>query len=121
METIQQLEDKLATIDNPITQASIKARIEKLKLQEQAKGGDEIASMLLILKETIDKFKGGGGSGASMSKDEIESLVRDSLATSKITLDDLDDKLRGYLLGSAKVSLHLQCRCFKKYLLIQFL
>jgi len=107
MDNIQDLEKKLAESPNAIVQASIKAKIEKLKLQDQAKGGDEIASMLLVLKDTIDKFKGGGGSGASLSKDEIESLVRDSLATSKITLDDLDSQLRGYLLGSAKVSLQL--------------
>lgn len=114
MKTIEQLEEELKNQTNPTLRKVIQSNIEKLKLQNQASGGDEIASMLLILKDTIDKFKGGGGSGVSLNANEIEQMVSDALRKSKINLNDLDAELKGYLLGSAKVSLQLNLPVLNK-------
>jgi cobaltochelatase CobS len=113
MATIQELENKLASTTNPTVANVLRAEIQKQKLMQNASGGDEIAQMMLVLKDTIDKFKGGSGGGNIQLTDaEIQDMVRQYLQSNKISLNDLSDELRGYLTASFKVSLNITTSMF---------
>lgn len=108
MATLQELENELANTKSEKVANVIRAEIQKQKLMQTASGGDEIAQMMLVLKDTIDKFKGGGGGGGvQLSDAEVQNMIRQYFQNQKISLNDLNDDLRQYLTASAKVSLRL--------------
>lgn len=115
METIQELEAKLASTTNPGVKDVISARIQKMQLLEKSSSGDNVATMLLALKDVLDATKKNAvqTGGASLSKQEVEDLLKDALQTNKIRLQDLDDSLRLALTGAMKVNLVLTTNTFQ--------
>ena len=107
MTTIQELENQLAETTDDIVKNVLRAKIQKEKLMQSASGGDEIAQMMLVLKETIDKFKGGGGGGSQLTDAEVQDMIRQYFQGNKISINDLTDDLRDYLSTSAKVTLRM--------------
>jgi len=110
MATLKELQDKLANAKSDKVKEIIQAEIQKAQFREQASQGNEIAQLLLTLKDSIDAVKRGGGTGAKggVSEAEVEMLVNESLRKNKITLNDLDDNLRNFLTAQAKVQLELR-------------
>lgn len=110
MATLKELQDKLANAKSEKVKELLQAEIQKAELREQATQGNEIASMFLALKDTIDAFKRsqGTGVGGGVSQAEVEMLVNESLKTKKIGLDDLETNLRNFLTAQAKVQLELK-------------
>jgi cobaltochelatase CobS len=115
METLQELEAKLASTTNPQVRDLINARIQKLKLLEKSSIGDNVASMLLALKDVLDSTKKNATTQgmASISKQEVEDLLREALKSNKIKLQDLDDSLRTALTSAMKVNLVLTTNNFQ--------
>jgi cobaltochelatase CobS len=110
MATIKELQDKLARAKSDKVKEIIQAEIQKAEFREQASQGNEVAQLLLALKDSIDAVKKGGGTGGGggVSQAEVEMLVSESLKKNKITLDDLDGNLRNFLTAQAKVQLELK-------------
>ena len=106
----EQLKDIIAKASKPEVKAMAEAELQKLGLMKKAADGDELARTLVALKEAIDKTKGGVGSskgGSSVSKEEIEDMVRTLVENQKIRYQDLDPELKAKLSGSVKVALTL--------------
>ena len=107
-ETLQNLIDSTT---NPEVIAMAKAELQKIELQEQASKGDALSQALLGLKDVVDSFKmsspQGGGGLSSISKEEVEEMLKNYLAKSKISYDDLDIELRTKLAGQVKIQLAL--------------
>lgn len=112
MATLKELQDKLAKADNQKVKELLQAEIQKAELKEQASKGNELAQMMLLLKDSIDAFKRtsptGVGGGAGVSQAEVEMLVKETLNKNKIGLDDLESNLRNFLTAQAKVQLELR-------------
>jgi cobaltochelatase CobS len=115
MATIQELETRLAQTKSQPVKDLISAEIQKLQLLEKSTGGDNVASMLLALKDVLDSTKRNAAStgGASISKQEVEELLKEALQTNKIKLQDLDDNLRTALTSAMKVNLVLTTNTFQ--------
>jgi cobaltochelatase CobS len=117
MQTLQELENDLASTQNPRYKDLISAKIQKLKMLEKSATGDNVATMLLALKDVLDstvsKPVNSGGGGASISKQEVENLLKDAIRTNKIKLQDLDDSLRTALTSAMKVNLVLTTNNFQ--------
>ena len=83
MATLKELQDKLATTQNEALRTLLQAEIQKAEMREKASQGNEIAQMMLLLKDSIDAFKKtsptGVGVGAGVSQAEVEMLVNESL------------------------------------------
>ena len=78
--TLQELESQLATATNPVVQKAIQGKIQQLKLQQQATGGDEVAQALLSLQQVMSTIGRGvqpTGAGA-VSKDEVMLFWRNT-------------------------------------------
>jgi DNA replication protein DnaC len=107
-ETLQNLIDSTT---NPEVIAMAKAELQKIELEEQASQGDALSQALLGLKGVVDSFKmstpQGGGGLSSISKEEVEEMLKNYLAKSKISYDDLDIELRTKLAGQVKIQLAL--------------
>ena len=107
-ETLQNLIDSTT---NPEVIAMAKAELQKIELEEQASQGDALSQALLGLKGVVDSFKmstpQGGGGLSSISKEEVEEMLKNYLAKSKISYDDLDVELRTKLAGQVKIQLAL--------------
>ena len=105
----QQLQDIIDTSQNEDVKNMAKAELQKLELAEKAAGGDELSQSLLVLKEVIDQFKKTtpGTTGATVSKEQVEEMIRKVLATGRIGYDDLDPELKAKLAGQVKVQLSL--------------
>jgi cobaltochelatase CobS len=104
---IAELEDAISKTKTPATKAVLEAELQKLKLQGQANQGDDVAKMLVALKETIDTAKRNGNAGSGVSKAEVEDMLKEVLNKNKIRLEDLDDTLRSSLTKSMRVGLNL--------------
>jgi hypothetical protein len=106
MTKIEELEKQLADTTHPLVREKIQAEIQKLKLSEKSSQGDEIAQMLLVLKNVLESNKRTAPQG-SVSKKDVEEILKETLKTSKIRLEDLDDQLRVSLTSGMKVNLNL--------------
>jgi cobaltochelatase CobS len=115
MSTLKQLEDKLATTTQPKFREKLLADIQKLKLLEKSTTGDNVATMLLALKDVLDSTKKASvpTGNPSISKQEVEDLLKDAIRTNKIKLQDLDDSLRTALTSAMKVNLVLTTNNFQ--------
>ena len=117
MKTLQELEAELITVTSPKYRDIILADIQKVKMLEKSATGDNVATMLLALKDVLDSTKRtpvvAGGGGASISKQEVETLLKDAIRTNKIKLQDLDDSLRTALTSAMKVNLVLTTNNFQ--------
>jgi hypothetical protein len=114
MATLQELKDKLAATQSNLVKDMIKAEIQKLELLEKSSQGDSVASMLLALKDVLDNTKRNAPAGtASISKDEVETMLKEALKSTKIKIEDLDDTLRNALTSAIKVSLTLTTTNFQ--------
>lgn len=109
--TREQLQDIIDTTGNAEIRSMAQAELQKLELAEKAAQGDELSKTLLVLKDAIDKFKSQQPqSGGSVSKQEVEKLIKELLpqvSHGKITYDDLDAELRAKLAGQVKIQLSL--------------
>jgi MoxR-like ATPase len=107
----KELEDFIAQTGDEDLKKMAQAELQKLKLTQQAAGGDELANALLVLKDAVQLFQqqqpAGATGGASVSKDEIEKLVKNALNKVRISYDDLDPELKARLSGSVKIQLTL--------------
>jgi len=115
MSTLKELEDKLATTTQPKFRDKLLADIQKIKLLEKSTTGDNVATMLLALKDVLDSTKRTPvtSGGASVSKQDVDDLVKDALRNNKIKLQDLDDSLRTALTSAMKVNLVLTTNNFQ--------
>ena len=89
MKTLQELEAELITVTSPKYRDIILADIQKVKMLEKSATGDNVATMLLALKDVLDSTKRTpvvAGGGASISKQEVETLLKDAIRTNKIKL-----------------------------------
>lgn len=112
-EQIKKYEDMLATATDDVVKKQLQAEILKLKLQQSATGGDIVSNALLQMKDVLEKYKGAGGAGsAGIDKAQAEKIVKDALSTTKISMNNLDDTLRAYLLSQVKVQLQLMTPTF---------
>jgi hypothetical protein len=101
-------------INDPATNPALKQlaqqKLNALELLESSAQGNETASLVLVLKEAMEKMQPvtlSGGLGSAISKDEVEKLVSDALKKGKIKYDDLSDELKNKLNGMIKVTLNL--------------
>jgi cobaltochelatase CobS len=77
---------------------------------EKSAEGDKTAPLILALTNAMDKMQPATLSsavGTSVSKEEVEKLVKDALKKGKIKYDDLSDELKDKLNGMVKVTLNL--------------
>lgn len=113
MATIQELESQLATAKNQVVKDKLNAEIQKLKLQESASGGDDVAKMMLVLKDVLELSKRNVPKGVGgLDKAEVEALLKEALFKNKIRVEDLSDELRSYLTANMKVALSLTTNQF---------
>lgn len=104
----EKLEKIISTTKDENVKRMAQAELQKLELQAQAAGGDELSKVLLALKETVDTYKRTPQTGgAGVSKDEVERMVREALQKGKIAYEDMDEELKARLSGSVKVALSL--------------
>lgn len=101
-------------INDPATNPALKQlaqqKLNALELLESSAQGNETASLILALKEAMEKTQPvtlASGVGSAISKDEVEKLVSDALKKGKIKYDDLSDELKNKLNGMIKVTLNL--------------
>lgn len=109
--TKETIENLIASTNNPEVIAMAKAELQKIELQEKAAEGDDLSKALLGLKDVVDSFKMSSTSTksglSSISKEEVEDMLKNYLAKSKISYDDLDSELKTKLAGQVKIQLAL--------------
>lgn len=108
MATLQELEAARAAATTQAAKDALDAEIQKVKLQEKAQGGDDVANLVVMLKNVLDTVKRNApASGAVISKTDIDKLLKEALQKSKIRLEDLSDELRAHLTATMKVGLSI--------------
>jgi cobaltochelatase CobS len=105
----EELQNIIETTGNEDIRKMAQAELQKIELAEKAAEGDDFSKTLLALKEAIDVFKKQqpAGTGAGISKEEVEKLIQNVLRKGQISYDDLDPELKAKLAGQVKVQLTL--------------
>lgn len=103
----QKLLDVIETSKNDEVVTLAKAELQKLELIEQAAKGDDLSKALLVLKDVVDTYKRTASSG-SLSKTEMDKLLKQVSKKAQISFDDLDPELKARLSGSVKVQMTLK-------------
>jgi cobaltochelatase CobS len=101
-------------INDPATNPALKqlaeTKLYNLQMLEKSAEGDKTAPLILALAEAMEKMQPvtlTSAVGTSVSKEEVEKLVKDALKKGKIKYDDLSDELKDKLNGMVKVTLNL--------------
>jgi cobaltochelatase CobS len=101
-------------INDPATNPALKqlaeTKLYNLQMLEKSAEGDKTAPLILALAEAMEKMQPvtlTSAIGTSVSKEEVEKLVKDALKKGKIKYDDLSDELKDKLNGMVKVTLNL--------------
>jgi hypothetical protein len=95
---------------NPALKQLAQTKLYNLEMLEKSAEGDKTAPLILALTNAMDKMQPATLSsavGTSVSKEEVEKLVKDALKKGKIKYDDLSDELKDKLNGMVKVTLNL--------------
>ena len=76
MATREELKNLIASAQTPEVKQLAEAELQKLDFMDAAAQGDELAKLLLILKETVDLYKTNnpGMVAGAVSKEEVEKL-----------------------------------------------
>jgi len=95
---------------NPALKKVAQEKLALLNLSQKAAEGDNTATLLLRLGESLDRMQPipmpvSGVSG--ITKEEVEKLVKEALKKGKIKFEDLSEELKNKLTGSVKVTLNL--------------
>lgn len=109
MATREELKNLIASAQTPEVKQLAEAELQKLDFMDAAAQGDELAKLLLILKETVDLYKTNnpGMVAGAVSKEEVEKLLEQALKKTKISYEDLNAELKAKLSGQVKVQLSL--------------
>lgn len=109
MATREELKNLIASAQTPEVKQLAEAELQKLDFMDAAAQGDELAKLLLILKETVDLYKTNnpGMVAGAVSKEEVEKLLEQALRKTKISYEDLNAELKAKLSGQVKVQLSL--------------
>jgi cobaltochelatase CobS len=109
MATREELENIIATAKTPEVRQLAEAQLQKLDFIDAAAQGDELAKLLLILKDSVDLWKSNNPQAVAgaISKDEVEKLLEEALKKTKISYEDLNAELKAKLSGQVKVQLSL--------------
>jgi cobaltochelatase CobS len=87
------------------------AELNNRQIMAKAAGGDNAAQLMVALGVMMDSWKKQNptvvGGGVGVSKQEVEDMLRDILAQTKISMDDLDPELKAKLSGQVKIALTL--------------
>jgi cobaltochelatase CobS len=101
-------------INDPATNPALKqlaeTKLYNLQMLEKSAEGDKTAPLILALAEAMEKMQPvtlTSAVGTSVSKEEVEKLVKEALKKGKIKYDDLSDELKDKLNGMVKVTLNL--------------
>lgn len=101
-------------INDPATNPALKQLAEtklfNLEMIEKSSEGDKTAPLIVALSQAMEKMQPvtlTSAVGTSVSKEEVEKLVKDALKKGKIKYDDLSDELKDKLNGMVKVTLNL--------------
>jgi cobaltochelatase CobS len=101
-------------INDPATNPALKqlaeTKLYNLQMLEKSAEGDKTAPLILALAEAMEKMQPvtlTSAVGTSVSKEEVEKLVKDALKKGKIKYEDLSDELKDKLNGMVKVTLNL--------------
>jgi len=110
--TIEQLQEKVDKASTQQLKDYWSKLLQQKKIVEQASQGNNLAQILMVVKEAIDVTRKNNPQTfaqgtANISQAQAEQLVKDALATRKITLDDMDDQLKAFLTAQAKVTLQM--------------
>ena len=95
---------------NPALKQLAQTKLYNLEMLEKSAEGDKTAPLILALTNAMDKMQPvtlSSAVGTSVSKEEVEKLVKDALKKGKIKYDDLSDELKDKLNGMVKVTLNL--------------
>lgn len=108
----EDLQNLVDTAKDESVRQMAQAELQKLDLVEKAAEGDDLAKALLALKDVVDTFKKNQpqtskGSGANVSQQQVEEIVKALMQQSKIRYEDLDPELKAKLSGQVKVQLTL--------------
>ena len=94
-------------INDPATNPALKqlaeTKLYNLQMLEKSAEGDKTAPLILALAEAMEKMQPvalTSAVGTSVSKEEVEKLVKDALKKGKIKYDDLSDELKDKLNSS---------------------
>lgn len=109
--TEQELRDFIATTGDDNLKMMAEAELQKLELTKKAASGDTLSNALLVLKGVLDSQAQSGqlpsATGAPVSKDEVEKMVKVIMKKLKISYEDLDPELKAKLAGQVKIQLTL--------------
>lgn len=95
---------------NPALKQLAQTKLYNLEMLEKSAEGDKTAPLILALTNAMEKMQPvtlSSAVGTSVSKEEVEKLVKDALKKGKIKYDDLSDELKDKLNGMVKVTLNL--------------
>lgn len=95
---------------NPALKQLAQTKLYNLEMLEKSAEGDKTAPLILALTNAMEKMQPvtlSSAVGTSVSKEEVEKLVKDALKKGKINYDDLSDELKSKLNGMVKVTLNL--------------
>ena len=110
---IEQFEQQLLTTKDDVVKNQLKAEIQRLQLQKSATGGDTVSTALLELKSLLDNMKRTPNAPlGGIDKAQAEKIVKEVVSKSKISVDNLDDTLRAYLMSQVKVQVMLKTPTF---------
>jgi len=107
---IESLEKQISETKNTALKELLEKKLNDKRIQLKAAGGDNTAILLSQLVSLVDKMGGtqnASGTTGAANPQEVEKYVKEALEKKKISVDDLDDSLKNYMIGKSVVSLKL--------------